>query len=78
MGCVVGEGPPDVEVFGVKKRQIELVTIKGKLSEWTETQRVYEPAEAVILVEELRRMMPEITGDPDQPIERVVFRRRLT
>ena len=36
-----------------------------------------EPAEAVLLVEELRRMMPEFTGDPDVPIERVVIKRKF-
>ena len=29
----------------------------------------------ILEVESLRRMWPEVTGDPDQPIARVVFKR---
>jgi len=35
------------------------------------------PEERVAEVESLRRLWPEITGDPDQPMVRVVHRRRL-
>jgi hypothetical protein len=38
-------------------------------------QRTVE--ERVHEVESLRRMWPELTGDPDAPIARVVHRRRL-
>lgn len=35
------------------------------------------PAERIAEVESLRRLWIEITGDPDQPMELVVHRRRL-
>ena len=34
-------------------------------------------AERIAEVESLRRLWVEVTGDPDQPIVHVVFRRRL-
>jgi hypothetical protein len=34
-------------------------------------------AERIAEVESLRRLWPELTGDPDQPIARVVHKRRL-
>lgn len=33
--------------------------------------------ERISEVESLRRMWIEVTGDPDAPIQRVIFRRRL-
>ena len=38
-------------------------------------QRTFE--ERIAEVESLRRMWPELTGDPDLPMERVVHKRRL-
>lgn len=34
-------------------------------------------AERLVELEALRRMWPELTGDPDAPIERIVHKRRL-
>jgi hypothetical protein len=75
---MVGPSSKVVELARMQERQMEMVATKGKLSEWREPRKFYEPAEAVLLVEELRRMMPELTGNPDLPMERVVFKRRLS
>jgi len=34
------------------------------------------PAQRIIELESLRRMWPEITGDPDAPMARVIHKRR--
>lgn len=44
-----------------------------RLSYW----KTRTPAERIAEVESLRRLWIEITGDPDQPMELVVHRRRL-
>ncbi|MEO6771474.1 MAG: hypothetical protein ABI467_00440 [Kofleriaceae bacterium] len=52
----------------------------GEIDERTERAaywRTQPVADRIAEVESLRRMWIEITGDPDRPIERVVYKRRL-
>ncbi|MFN0253685.1 MAG: hypothetical protein ACKV2T_42850 [Kofleriaceae bacterium] len=66
-----------------ERRAIAAVVRKIKLADLDEVaeRRAYwatrTAAERIAEVEVLRRLWIEITGDPDQPIERVVFKRRL-
>ena len=55
---------------------MEIVAVKKRFGD-PEERAHYSPTAAILLVEELRRMMPEITGDPDLPIERVVQKRKF-
>lgn len=64
------------------ERQIERVVQRSRLGSEDESASVKywlaQPIEQRILeVEVLRRMWIEQFGDPDQPMERVIFRRRL-
>jgi len=64
-------------------RSIKPVVRKAKLGQLDDTGErlaywLQQPLAARIAeVEVLRRVWRELTGDPDQPIARVVFRRRL-
>lgn len=66
-----------------KPRAIAAVVRKVKLAELDEVaeRRAYwatrTPAERIAEVESLRRLWIEVTGDPDQPIARVMFKRKL-
>lgn len=66
-----------------ERRAIAPVVRKIKLAELDEVaeRRAYwasrTPAERIAEVESLRRLWIEVTGDPDRPIERVMFKRRL-
>jgi hypothetical protein len=56
-----------------KRRRDQLDEDAERLAYWQSRTA----AERVAEVESLRRLWPEITGDPDLPIERAVHRRRL-
>ncbi len=63
-------------------RSIDRVVHRAKLGDDDDDQRLTywlaQPIEHRILeVEALRRMWPEQFGDPDQPMARVVARRKL-
>lgn len=66
-----------------KPRQIPLVVRKIRLDaldEHAESRAFWahrSPAEKLAELESLRRMWPDLTGDPDEPIARVVHRRKL-
>jgi hypothetical protein len=66
-----------------KPRAIALVVRKVRLGELDEhgERRAFwadkSPAEKLAELESLRRMWPDLTGDPDEPIVRVVHRRKL-
>ncbi|CAN5278742.1 hypothetical protein BH11MYX1_BH11MYX1_56880 [soil metagenome] len=66
-----------------KKREIATVVRRSKLGaldEYSERAAYWktQPIEARLReVEALRRMWIEVTGDPDEPIVRVVHKRRL-
>jgi hypothetical protein len=65
--------PSRVEALQVE-RQIECVARVLRLSELDEVPRVLSPAESFAEVEQLRRMFPAWTGDPDQPMAKVVVK----
>ena len=64
----------------VTKRTIALVARKLSFEQVDAERRAYwadkSPADRIIELESLRRMWPEIAGDPDIPLVRVVYRRR--
>lgn len=56
------------------ERQIARVARVSRLSELQEPPQLLSPAEAFAEVEQLRRMFPSWTGDPDQPMVKKVVR----
>lgn len=56
------------------ERQIACVARIARLSEHVEPVRLLSPAESFAEVEQLRRMFPSWTGDPDEPMVKVVVR----
>jgi len=66
-----------------KPRQIALVVRRIRLDQLDEHAEslafwaAKSPEEKLVELESIRRMWPEITGDPDEPLVRVVHRRKL-
>ena len=56
------------------ERSIELVVVRRSMEE-REASTKRTPEQAIREVEELRRMMIDLHGDPDAPMERIVTRR---
>ncbi len=56
------------------ERQIACVARIARLSEHVEPVSQLSPAESFAEVEQLRRMFPSWTGDPDLPMVKVVVR----
>ena len=62
------------------KRAMVMVARKLRFAEVEAETRAFwasqSPAQRIIELESLRRMWPEITGDPDEPMVRVIHKRR--
>ena len=58
-------------------RSIEMTFSKRKFNEPEPVVKSISGVDGLRLLEELRRMLIPITGDPDVPMQKVVFKRRF-
>lgn len=56
------------------ERQIACVARVSRLSDAPEALTILRPEDSIAEVEQLRRMFPTWTGDPDQPMVKLVVR----